>query len=112
MMSQNKAMKILEDGDLQDLFLKYTIDEVHKVRFFLNRWNFMNCYYYEFAKNASHSQGCPTRPKVPARLSLVSAGTGRFWVERSLLGIASVVCIACISSILILCLLNRNRGKR
>jgi hypothetical protein len=31
MVSQDKAMKILEDGDLQDLFLKYTIDEVHKV---------------------------------------------------------------------------------
>ncbi|CAG7829459.1 unnamed protein product [Allacma fusca] len=55
-------------------------------------------------------KGCPAKPRIPARLTS-GVTTGRFWVERSLLGIASVVAIATISAIVILCLVNRHRDK-
>ncbi|CAL8104119.1 unnamed protein product [Orchesella dallaii] len=84
MISQEKALQILDNGDLQDIFLKYSFEDIQK--------------------------GCPTRPRLPARLAL-TAGTSRFWVERSLIGIAAVVAIATISAILILCLISRNRVK-
>jgi hypothetical protein len=34
--SQEKALQLLDNGDLQDIFLKYTIDKIHKVNSFVS----------------------------------------------------------------------------
>lgn len=114
MVSPEKALQILDNGDLQDIFLKYSFEEVHKVCANLSIYFYFHFHLFEkifiLVLKLYCYQGCPTRPRLPARLSL-TAGTSRFWVERSLIGIASVVAIATISAILILCLISRNRVK-
>jgi len=86
MMTQEKSLQILNTPDVQDIFLKHSFaDQIQK--------------------------GCPQRPQSPAKLTL-GGSSGRFWVERSLVGIASVVAIATLSFITILCLVNRNKGQK
>jgi len=86
LVSQEKALQLLNNPEALEIFGKYNFNE-------------------EIQK------GCPSQLRVPMKLSVTGSMPRSFWIERSLVGIASVIIIATMSAILILCLIHRSRGK-